>query len=149
MELVLFIGLQGSGKSTFFARKFADTHIRLNMDMLNTRHREQILFEACLLAKQPTVIDNTNPTVEERARYIAAAKAHRFSVVGYYFQSRLEACKQRNAVRSEDKIVPMAGILGTYNRLVQPTAAEGFDRLYDVRIEEGGEFIVEEWSSEV
>ena len=104
MQLIIFVGLQGSGKSTLFARQFADTHIRLNMDMLVTRHREELLFDACLVAKQPTVIDNTNATSEERGRYITPAKAHRFTVIGYYFQSRLEDCKKRNESRSRDRV---------------------------------------------
>ena len=44
MQLIVFIGLQGSGKSTFFGRRFAETHLRLNMDMLKTRHREECCF---------------------------------------------------------------------------------------------------------
>lgn len=70
MEAVIFIGLQAAGKSSFYREKFIDTHIRINLDMLKTRHRETILLNACLEAKQPLVIDNTNPTIEERKRYI-------------------------------------------------------------------------------
>ncbi|HWE94100.1 MAG TPA: hypothetical protein VG269_09070 [Tepidisphaeraceae bacterium] len=39
MEAVIFCGVQGSGKSTFFRERFFDTHLRLNLDMLRTRHR--------------------------------------------------------------------------------------------------------------
>ena len=119
------------------------------MDMLKTRHREDVLFQACLEAKQPVVIDNTNPTIEERTRYITPAKAHRFSVVGYYFQSRVDHCKQRNELRTPDRVVPLVGLLGTYKRLVKPTLAEGFDQLHYVRIDESNQFVVEEWSDEV
>ena len=70
MKGVIFMGLQASGKSSFYLQQFYDTHIRLNLDMLKTRHREQLLFRACLTAKQPLVIDNTNPTLEDRRRYI-------------------------------------------------------------------------------
>lgn len=149
MQLVVFVGVQGSGKSTFYQRRFAETHIRLNLDMLRTRYRERLLFDACLRAKQPTVIDNTNPTVEERSRYIVPAKASRFSVTGYYFQSSIEDCKRRNAIRADEKAVPLPGLLGTYSRLALPTLEEGFDQLFYVRIDEGGEFVVEEWSNEV
>lgn len=147
VELILFIGLQGSGKSTFFARSFADTHVRINLDMLGTRHRERLLFDACVEGKTPMVIDNTNPTPEERARYIAPARAAGFSVVGYYFQSRVDDCQARNAGRSRE--VPLVGLLGTYKRLVLPTRAEGFDALRYVRIDEAGAFAVQEWSDEV
>lgn len=149
MQLVLFSGLQGSGKSTFYQRRFADTHIRINMDMLKTRHRETLIFDACIAAKQPIVIDNTNPTPEERLRYITPGRAAGFRIVGYYFQSRVEDCKQRNQERPSDRIVPLPGLLGTYKRLVLPTLAEGFDQLHYVRIGDQGEFIVEEWSDEI
>src|SRR5665213_44946 len=143
MQLIVFIGLQGCGKSTFYHRKFADTHLRINLDMLKTRHREQLLFDACLVAKQPVVIDNTNPTPDERARYIAPAKAQGFEVIGYYFQSRLEECRRRNAERPEDRAVPLFGLLGTYKRLSLPVRGEGFDQLYYVKIDDAGQFEIE------
>ena len=149
MQLILLMGLQGSGKSTYCQRHFAETHLRLNLDMLKTRHRESLLFAACLEAKQPVVIDNTNPTAAERARYIIPAKAAVFEVVGYYFQSQVEDCKRRNGQRIEASIVPLAGLLGTYKRLVLPTFAEGFDRLHYVRIAEDNGFVTEKWSDEV
>lgn len=117
METVIFMGLQASGKSSFYREKFIDTHIRLNLDMLKTRHREQILFNACLTAKQPMVIDNTNPTIGDRLRYISLAKEHRFSVTGYYFHSSLEECKQRNSKRQGKSKILLVGILDTYKRL--------------------------------
>ena len=97
MELVIFIGIQASGKSSFYRDRFFDSHVRINLDMLRTRHRERILFEACLEAKQSMVIDNTNPTADQRARYILAARAAGFHVSGYYFQSRIEECRQRES----------------------------------------------------
>jgi len=149
MQLIVFIGLQGCGKSTFYLRHLVDTHIRLNLDMLRTRHREMLLFNACIEAKQPIVIDNTNPTVEERSRYIAPARTAGFGVVGYYFQSLIEDCKRRNMQREERRVVPLAGLLGTYTRLTVPTHKEGFDELKYVRIDEAGQFVLEEWSNEV
>ena len=149
MELILLTGLQACGKSTFCKQKFADSHIRLNLDMLRTRRREQILFSACLEAKQPVVIDNTNPTFDDRARYITPAKGAGFRVVGYYFESKIEDCKRRNAQRPPKQIVRVQGLLGTYGRLVRPRLSEGFDQLCYVRIAENGTFVVEEWNDEV
>jgi predicted kinase len=149
MQLIVFTGLQGSGKSTLYQRQFADTHVRINLDMLKTRRREQLLFDACLAARQPMVIDNTNPTPAVRARYIAPAKAAGFTVIGYYLQSRLDDCKKRNEQRSPERVVPLPGVLGTYNRLVGPSRQEGFDQLFYVRIDDNSEFVIEEWSNEV
>ena len=144
MQLVLLIGLQGSGKSTFYQRHFADTHVRINLDMLKTRHRERLLLSACLEAKQPVVIDNTNPTPEERG----AAKAAGFVVAGYYFQSRVDDCKRRNDLRPPHQVVPLPGLLGTYRRMVQPRHEEGFTHLYYVRIDQSGEFVIDKWKPE-
>lgn len=54
MELIIFIGLQGTGKSTFYKHHFVDSHLRLNGDMLKTQHRETTLFHACLNSKTST-----------------------------------------------------------------------------------------------
>ena len=148
MELVLLIGIPATGKSTFARERFADTHLRLNLDMLRTRHREEILFRACLEAKQPVLIDNTNTTREERARYVAPAKAARFRVVGYYFSSKVADAVGRNAARPEGARVPDVAVRGMAGRLEMPRLDEGFDELHYVRLEPSG-FVVEGWRDEV
>lgn len=148
METVLFIGGQAAGKSTFYQQRFRDTHLRINLDMLRTRHREAILLEACLRMKQPFVVDNTNPTPQDRQRYITAAKEAGFRVVGYYFALRLETALQRNAERQGRQRIPEKGVLATYRRLQCPKRAEGFDLLHYVRSVGGERFVVEDWCDE-
>src|SRR5215510_15125912 len=99
MEAVIFIGIQGAGKSTFYKERFFDTHVRINLDMLKTRHREQLLLKACIEAKQPFVVDNTNVTREQRAKYITAAKPAQFKITGYYFNTDIEDAIKRNSGR--------------------------------------------------
>lgn len=147
--MVIFIGIQGAGKSTFFKKYFADTHIRINLDMLKTKHREKVLIKACLEAKQPFVIDKTNPTIESRTKYIALAKRYKFSVFGYYFASDLAAAIERNNRRSGKAKIPEKGIHATYSRLQIPTFAEGFDELFYVKIDEKNDFVVENWKGEI
>jgi predicted kinase len=149
MEAVVFIGIQATGKSAFYQRRFADTHIRLNLDMLKTRRREQILLKACLEARQPFVIDNTNITREARARYISQARAAGFGVVGYYFKSALQSAIERNDQRSGKARIPVRGIVATHRKLELPSYDEGFDRLFYVEIGDNGAFIVKDWSDEV
>jgi predicted kinase len=149
MEAVIFIGIQAVGKSTFYCRRFADTHVRINLDMLKTRHRERILIEACLAAKQPFVVDNTNVTVADRARYIASARAAGFRVVGYYFQSGLQDAMKRNRQRAGAKVIPERGIAATQKRLQVPSVEEGFDALYSVTISRHNGFIVRPWPGEI
>lgn len=149
MEAVIFIGIQATGKSTFYKERFFNTHIRINLDMLRTRHREKLLMQACLEARQPFVIDNTNPTIEERARYIPPSHAAGFRVCGYYFQSSSAAATERNSHRLEPERVPDKAIRGTFNRLQLPTLDEGFDQLFYVRMDEERGFVIEEWADEV
>jgi predicted kinase len=149
MEAVILIGVQASGKTTFYRERFFNTHVRISLDLLKTRHREMRFMQVCLETQQPFVIDNTNPTREERRRYNEAAKAARFRVVGYYLQSSVEGCKARNEGRCENQQIPLVGLLGTYKRLELPSLSEGFDELYYVRIGDDGGFVIERWSDEV
>lgn len=149
MEAVIFVGLQGAGKSTFYGDRFATTHVRINLDMLKTRHRERRFLDVCIETFQPFVVDNTNPTIAERQAYIGVAKQAGFRVKGYYFQSRVEDCIRRNELRAANQRVPVKGILGAAGRLQLPNMDEGFDELYYVRIAEPDGFVVEEWRDEV
>lgn len=148
-ELVLFCGIQATGKSSFYVARFLHTHVRLNLDVLRTRHRERVLLDACLGCGQSVVIDNTNPTPSERAVYIEAARAAGFTVIGYYFASQVAAALARNAGRPEAQRVPDRGVRGTAARLVHPRVAEGFDALHYVRLDAERGFVVEVWRDEV
>jgi predicted kinase len=150
MEAVIFIGIPGSGKSTFFQERFIDSHVRINLDMLKTRNREKILVEACIQAKQPFVVDNTNITASERKKYISLARQAGFLVIGYYFQANLAAALNRNQLRSGKAIIPAKAVIARHHQLQIPEYAEGFDQLYFVRIDPStGQFVVEEWKNEV
>jgi len=149
MELIIFIGIQATGKSEFYKQNFYKTHIRLNLDMLKTRNRENILLEACIRAKQPLVIDNTNPTVNDRSKYFEAGKKAGFKIIGYYFSSSIADAIARNSRRDGTECVPAPAILGTHKRLELPKISEGFDELWYVRIDEKAGFDVEVYDDEI
>lgn len=148
MEAVILVGIQGAGKSTFYLQRFFDTHIRINLDMLKTRYRAQVFLQACILARQPFVVDNTNVLAAERETYIAPARAAGFRIVGYYFPVPVKHAIGRNQKREGKKKIPVQGILGTQKRLQPPRREEGFDRLYCVTVTEANEFVVEECPEE-
>ena len=151
MEAVILIGIQASGKSTFFQRHFASTHVRVNLDMLRTRHRERRLVETCLEIGQPFVVDNTNLTAADRARYLdwIKAAATGWQVAGYYLATDLARSLARNAEREPPWRLPERALLGSHKRLELPGFEEGFDSLYHVAPSDDGAFSVQEWNYEV
>lgn len=146
MEGIIFIGIQGSGKSTFYIQKFFNSHIRISLDLLKTRNREKKILQTSLETSAKIVIDNTNPTTSDRAKYIESFKEYKYKVIGYYFESKIKDCMERNKNRLNP--IPEKGVLATYNKLHIPEYNEGFDELYYIKIE-GNEFIVEEWKNEI
>ena len=132
---IIFIGLQGSGKTWYFNQHFSSEYEHINLDTLRTRKREQQIIEECIARGMNLVIDNTNPTKEDRQRYISQLKSAGYRVIGYFFESRVKDCIRRNAQRIGAARVPDVAIAATSNKLELPSKSEGFDELYFVKRE--------------
>ena len=142
MQLIIFTGVQASGKSSFYLLNLVHSHLRINLDMLKTRHRENIIFEAGLASKTKMVIDNTNPTKADRARYIQRAKDAGFEVISYYFETDLNSTLERNSHRIGKANIPEVGVRATYKKLEIPSLDEGFDKFFEVKIAGNGDFLI-------
>ncbi len=142
---VLLMGIPASGKSSFYKARFADTHVRVNRDMVGTTHRVLLLRDACLAGGTSFVLDNTNLTRAGRAEHIQAARRAGFRVEGYFLQSRRADCGERNRARPDGQRVPEAAVGGMSARLELPALDEGFDALWFVRLAPQGAFEIEEW----
>jgi predicted kinase len=147
MEIVLLVGLQGSGKSTFYRTHYATTHVLLSKDRFRNNRRPQRrqmqLIEEALKEGQSVVVDNTNPMVEDRAPIIELARRYGAEVAGFFLESRLSDCLERNARRFGRERVPDKALFITLQRLRKPSMGEGFDRLYQVRLTPEGHFIID------
>ncbi len=139
----IMIGIQGSGKSEF-CRRFLPETCRINLDTLKTRNKEKRRLEDCMAQGLDFVVDNTNPTREARARYIPVSKEHGYRIVGYFMQSRLQACIARNNLREGKERIPAKAIAMTSNMLEMPSFDEGFDELYFVA-NDGTEMKISKW----
>jgi predicted kinase len=140
MECVILIGLPASGKSTFFRERFAGTHDHLSKDLFRNnrrpQRRQEHLMAESLSSGRSVVIDNTNPNTAARAPIIATAKSHGAEVVGYLFVTEARDALRRNRARQGRDRVPDVAIFTVRKRLEPPTSAEGFDRLFTVRLNE-------------
>ena len=143
--MAIMTGIQASGKSAF-CREYLPEYDRINLDTLHTRNKENIAMDEAFRAKRNMVIDNTNPTVEDRKKYILKARENGYKIIGYFMQSRLRECIARNELREGRERVPSKAIAATSNKLQMPSYAEGFDELYFVSITDTG-MTVEKWNA--
>jgi predicted kinase len=146
VEAVILVGIQGSGKTTFYRERFFETHVRISLDLLRTRSRERAFLETCLRTGQRFVVDNTNVRAAERAVYLAPAKAAGFRAAGYFLDIRPREALRRNALRSGKAAIPVAAVIGTLKRLEPPSPREGFDELYRVSADENGNLDISPWA---
>ena len=138
MELVVFVGLQASGKSTFFRERFAETHEHVSKDLLphnrNKNRRQENILRAALSAGRSVVVDNTSPTPEDRRPLVRLGHEYGAKVLGYFFEASVSECLRRNEMREGKARVPDVAIYVTVQKLVAPSIEEGFDELYCVRL---------------
>jgi len=147
MELVITVGLQGAGKSTFYRNHFAASHVLVSKDLFrhNRRpeRRQMQLVEEALAAGRSLVVDNTNPRRDDRQRLIELGHAYGALVAGYFFDVPVQVCLERNRQRAGKQRVPDIAIFATAKKLEPPAYDEGFDVLYRVRSIEAGSYQVE------
>src|SRR5688500_18691366 len=134
MQAVIFIGLQGAGKSTFYERHFAATHLRISMDLANTRAREYCLIETCIASQRDFVIDNTNATIASRESYLRLANQAGYRTTGYFFIPDLKASLDLISRRTDKAKLPVPGSYRTTNVRRHPDQAEGFTDIFEVRL---------------
>lgn len=146
-KAIIMMGIQASGKSSFCKNQLSEGYVRINLDELNTRNKEKLQFDECIGNGKSIVIDNTNPTKADRQRYIPALKEAGYVIAGYFMQSRVADCIERNEMREGREKVPSTAIAATSNKLELPDYSEGFDELYYVQIEDVG-FRIDKWEEE-
>ena len=143
MEAVVLCGIQGSGKSTFYTKRFFHTHVRISQDLLRTRHRMRRMLELCLETGVPFVVDRVNATPKERAAFVAPARAAGFRTSLYWLDTPLDKAIARNALRAGRARIPIAAIRGTAKRLIPPRPEEDFDAAFRVATDPAGELLVQ------
>lgn len=146
MEVAILIGLQASGKTTFYRQRLAGTHLHVSKDAMrnarNRQGRQMRLIDGALADRRSVAVDNTNPSLDEWRPIIDAARRRDARVIGYWFAPDLGASLRRNATRGANA-VPHVGVYATRKRLRRPSLADGFDALYAVRFDGTGGFTIE------
>jgi predicted kinase len=138
-EVVVMVGLQGCGKSTWVKEHLAGSHTVVSKDYWpNARHKEarqRMAIADALADGLDVVVDNTNPSPLERASIIEVARAAGARVRAVHVEAPLAECITRNAARTGRDHVPVAGLMATVRRFVPPAVEEGFDSVETVASE--------------
>lgn len=132
-ELIIFVGLQASGKSTYYHTHLAATHVHVSKDLMkNTRDREArqaAMIEQALAEGRSVVVDNTNPTPAVRAPLVAIGRRHGARVLAFYFETTVKDAVARNRLREGKARVPDVALFVTAKKMVPPGFQEGFDEV--------------------
>jgi predicted kinase len=143
-RIVVFVGLPGSGKSSY-AESSGVTPISSDLmrQLLADDATDQTiharvfncmryLLRHRLAAGRPvTYLDATHLTPDERKPYIDIARWYGCDVEALFFDVPLEVCMQRN--RSRARVVPEEAMQIMAAKLVPPRMDEGFTRVTVVR----------------
>ena len=114
-ELIIFVGMPGSGKSTYYKEHLSD-YIHIEQDKIGTKNK---LFKEIIKSLQTgksIVIDSTNPSQENREEYYKEAIKYNYNIKVLYF---LVNGHGYNKLR--DKPVPDVVYHIYFKKLVPPT----------------------------
>ncbi|KAF2656772.1 PNK3P-domain-containing protein [Lophiostoma macrostomum CBS 122681] len=137
VEIVLFCGSPGAGKSSFYWRYLQPLdYARVNQDILKTR--EKCLKSANALIEEGTsvVVDNTNADPQTRASWTSLAKKLHVPIRCVLFTAPPRLCEHNDTVRAlnvgehtnpeKRAILPKMAFTGFTSRYREPQLSEGF-----------------------
>ncbi|XP_034952150.1 uncharacterized protein F21D5.5 [Chelonus insularis] len=128
-EVIIMVGGPGSGK-TFVVSKYLKNYSHINRDTLGSWQKCVSAMENILSKGRSVVIDNTNPDVTSRKRFIDVAQAKNIPVRCFLMTTQVEHAKHNNKFRelsnSNHSVVSDIVINSYYKNYVEPTLDEGF-----------------------
>ena len=132
-ELVLFVGCPASGKSTFYTLYMKPAgYGHINRDKLGSWQKCVAECSRMLQAGHSVVVDNTNPDLESRGRYLSLASGANVPARCFLFTTSIPHAQHNNRFReltNKDphyKRVNAIAFNSYKSRFLQPQVEEGF-----------------------
>ncbi|KAF2441653.1 PNK3P-domain-containing protein [Karstenula rhodostoma CBS 690.94] len=158
LEIVLFCGSPGAGKSSFYWRHLQPLgYARVNQDILKTREKCMRAAEELIGEGTSVAIDNTNADIETRAHWTALAKRLEVPIRCVVFTASSGVCEHNNAVRAlnaghdtnpeQRLLLPKLAFASFKKKYREPAMSEGFRDIVRVDFQfEGSEEQRKLWS---
>jgi len=127
-NMVLFVGMQGSGKTTYYEANLLPLgYIHINQDKLGTKAKVMKLFKESLAKGLNCVIDATNPSLTGRQEFYAFAQNYGYNITTIYFVRNGEGY---NKLR--EKPVPTIAYNMYFKNLIEPDTENTPGSLYQI-----------------
>ncbi|XP_049322871.1 bifunctional polynucleotide phosphatase/kinase [Astyanax mexicanus] len=138
-EVIVAVGFPGAGKSTFFhTHVIPKGYVYVNRDTLGSWQNCVSACERGLREGRSVVVDNTNPDVESRKRYVDVSRKAGVPCRCFNFTASLEQSKHNNRFRemvpSATKHAPVNDmVFHSYkNKFAAPSLSEGFSEILQI-----------------
>lgn len=136
-EVVVTVGFPGAGKSTFVQEHLVSAgYVHVNRDTLGSWQRCVSSCQAALRQGKQVVIDNTNPDVSSRARYIQCARDAGVPCRCFSFCATLEQARHNNRFRemTDPSHAPVSDmVMFSYRKQFEPPMlTEGFQEILQI-----------------
>ncbi|GAB7330138.1 hypothetical protein MBLNU13_g01816t1 [Cladosporium sp. NU13] len=148
VEIVLFCGSPGAGKSTFYWTSMAPLgYARVNQDLLKTRDKCIKVATQHVEDKQAVAVDNTNADKETRAIWVKLAAKLNVPIRLVHFTAPPKLCEHNDTVRAltgdlmnpeSRTMLPKMAFTGFASRYREPTVDEGFEDITKVNFKFDG-----------
>jgi bifunctional polynucleotide phosphatase/kinase len=155
LDIVIFVGSPGSGKSTFYQKHLAPRgYARVNQDILKTRDKCVKVASDHLKEGESVAIDNTNRDRATRKIWVDLARNFNVPIRCIWFTAVPALCQHNDAVRALNKghnpekrtMLPSNAFPIYNNAFEEPNVKEGLEDITKVDfIFEGTEDEKEVW----
>ena len=138
-EIVVYTGCPASGKTHFYKEYMRQYYYHVNRDKLGSWQNCVTQCEHSLQTGNSVVIDNTNPDIESRARYINIAQKYKVPIRCMWFTTSIPHAMHNNRFReytTKDpgyKHVPRIAFSSYQSKFTEPSLNEGFNEIIKIK----------------